>query len=67
MESNYGNLIWCSDVAEKLMTDASQISIPTSLKILCATQNKIIRVILRKPKFNKREKKYTSMIPYMLS
>ena len=61
MESNYGNLIWCSDVAEKLMTDASQISIPTSLKILCATQ-KIIRAIFRKPKLNKKEKKYTTLL-----
>ena len=47
------------------MTDANQISIPTSLKILCATQ-KIIRAIFRKPKLNKKEKKYTSMNLYSI-
>ena len=60
---NYGNIIWCSDASKKLMIDANLSSIPSSLKNLVATQNKIIRAIFRKPKFDKKENKYTSMNP----
>ena len=55
---NYGILVWGSVIA-KYLTSLDFTHIPDSLKQLAYTQNKIIRAIFRKPKFNKDSQTYS--------
>lgn len=60
---NYGIVIWASEFAKNIMTDRDYNRIPTNLKKIVTTQNKIVRAICRKPKFNKKTKTYTKSAP----
>ncbi len=60
---NYSNIIWCSDLAKNLLLDGNTDRIPAALKPLITAQNKIIRAIFRKPKYDKKSKLHTEMTP----
>ena len=60
---NYGIIIWASEFAKNIMTDRNYSLKPSNLKKLITTQNKIVRAICRKPKFNKNTKEYTRSAP----
>ena len=64
---NYGILVWCSELAKNLINgidNAQGLShIPKSLKIIDSNLKKIIRAIFKKPKYNKKTKKYTETSP----
>ena len=60
---NYGIVMWCSEYARNLNTDADYDRIPVNLKHMNTVQNKIIRSIFRKPRYNKETKSHTKMLP----
>ena len=60
---NYGILIWCSEFAKNLLTDSVYERVPQVLKNIITAHNKVIRALLRKPKYNKKTKTYTKMSP----
>ena len=60
---SYGITMWGSEFSKNLMTDANYDRIPDSLKNLITVQNKIVRAILRKPKYDKVNHAYTRMSP----
>lgn len=60
---NYGILIWASEFSKNLMTDTNYDRIPCNLKKIISVQNKIIRAICRKPKFDKNTQTYTKSTP----
>ena len=60
---NYGIIIWGSEYAKNLLTDADYKRVPENLKSIITSQNKIIRAIFRKPKFDKKTKTYTETEP----
>ena len=60
---NYGIVIWASEFAKNIMTEGNYNRIPSNLKKLVVTQNKIVRAMCRKPKFNKKTKEFTKSAP----
>ena len=60
---NYGILIWCSEFSKTLITDGNESLIPNSLKPIITAQNKALRAIFRKPKYNSEQKIYTESSP----
>ena len=56
---NYGIVLWCSEFSKTLTTDSNESQIPSVLKSIITVQNKIIRAIFRKPKFDKKQKTYS--------
>ena len=60
---NYGITIWGSEYAKNLTTNTDYNRVPNNLKNINTTQNKVIRAMLRKPKYNKKTKEYTHMLP----
>ncbi len=60
---NYGILMWASTLSRNLVGTFDMDHIPDNLKHLMYTQNKIIRAIFRKPKYDKELNVYTSMSP----
>ena len=60
---SYGITMWGSEFAKNLMTDANYDRVPDSLKKIITVQNKIVRAILRKPKYDKVNQAYTEMSP----
>ena len=57
----YGILAWGSNLSKKICGDLSDSYIPPNLKPIKKVQNKIIRAIFRKSKFDKRTQTYTDM------
>ncbi len=60
---NYGILTWGSTFARNITGSLDIDHIPINLQQLLYTQNKVIRAIFRKPKYDKLHKTYTSMSP----
>ena len=60
---NYGILMWGSTIARNISGTFELDHIPDNLQQLTYTQNKVIRAIFRKPKYDKSSKLYTSMSP----
>ncbi len=60
---NYGITTWGSSFAKNLTGMYSLDHVPENLKFLVTTQNKIIRAIFRKPRYDKKENMHTSMSP----
>ena len=60
---NYGILAWGAPFAKNLLVNSEVDHVPTSLKPLNNTQNKVIRAIFRKPKYDKITRSYTSNTP----
>ena len=58
---NYGILMWGSTIARNISGTFELDHIPDNLQQLTYTQNKVIRAIFRKPKYDKSSKLYTSM------
>ena len=53
---NFGILIWCSELSKNLMTDQDINHIPKTLKPIKTSQNKILRAIFGKRKYDKISK-----------
>ena len=60
---NYAIVTWGSAFAKNLTTLDNSTLIPEGLKQLVYTQNKVIRAIFRKPKYDKNTQTYTSNTP----
>ena len=60
---NYGILTWGSTFARNITGSFDIDHIPINLQQLVYTQNKVIRAIFRKPKYDKIQKTHTSMSP----
>ena len=60
---NYGILTWASNLAKNITGQYDLDHTPENLKLLCTAQNKIIRAIVRKPKYDRVNKIHTSMSP----
>ena len=60
---NYGIIIWCSEYAKNLLTDADYNRIPDCFKSVITAQNKVVRAIFRKPKYDRNQKQYTRTSP----
>ena len=60
---NYGNIIYCSELSKNLCLEHDINHIPLTLRPIATSQNKIIRAIFRKPKYDKKNKVHTSMSP----
>ena len=60
---NYGIIIWCSEYSKNMLTDSMYNRIPEVLKSIITAQNKIIRAIFRKPKYDRVTHEYTKMTP----
>ena len=60
---NYGLLVWGSNFCKKVCNDVSANYTPANIKPIKKAQNKIIRAIFRKPKFNKYTRTNTDMSP----
>ena len=56
---SYGILIWAATLSRNLTTNLGIDHRPSSLKAITTAQNKIVRAIVRKPKYNKDEGTYT--------
>ena len=57
---NYGILAWGAPLAKNIVSNANSDHIPQNLKLLSSTQNKVLRAIFRKPKYDKITHSYTS-------
>ena len=63
---DYGIIvIWVTEFAINVITDGDYKRIPSNLKKLVTTQNKIVKAICRKPKFKKNTKIFTKSAPYI--
>ena len=60
---SYGIVVWGAHMARNITGGFEADHIPSNLKQLYYTQNKIIRAIVRKPKHDKQNNTYTSMSP----
>ena len=60
---NYAIVAWGSHFARNIVVSYSIDHVPEILKQLSYTQNKIIRAVFRKPKFDKSKQEYTSNSP----
>ena len=60
---NYGILVWGSNFSKKILGKYDSTYIPTNLKNLNKTLNKILRAIFRKPKYDKVQKVNTPSNP----
>ena len=60
---SYGIVVWGAHLARNITGVFEADHIPSNLKQLYYTQNKIIRAIVRKPKHDKQNNTYTSMSP----
>ena len=60
---NYAICVWGSHFARNIIGTFELDHIPEVLKQLSATQNKIIRAVFRKPKFDKVNQTYTRNSP----
>ena len=56
---SYGILVWAATPSRNLTTNLGIDHTPSSLKAIATAQNKIVRAIVRKPKYNKNEGTYT--------
>ena len=60
---NYGILIWCSELSKNLMTEHDLDHIPDNLNPIKTTQNKILRAIFGKCKYDKNNRVHTPTSP----
>ncbi len=60
---NYGIATWGSSLAKNLTGMYSLDHVPEDLRSLVTTQNKVVRAIFRKPRYDKKKKTHTSMTP----
>ena len=60
---NYGITIWASSFSKDASNNFDCAGVPDNLKNVKKAQNKIIRSILRQPRFNKTTQLYTEMSP----
>ena len=60
---NYAIVTWASSFSKNLSELSSSEHIPEGLKSIQSVQNKVIRAIFRKPRFNKSLQMYTSNTP----
>ena len=60
---NYGILIWASSISKNVHGNFSEGHIPNNLKTVKKAQNKVLRAIFGKPKYDKKNKIHTDMSP----
>ena len=53
---NYGILIWASNISKNIFGTYKKGHVPNNLKVVKKSQNKVIRAIFRKPKYDKKTK-----------